>query len=73
LAITTERWVTKSQAAYSGFGLGRTPTMTESLANKSLERTVIQRGRTVRAFAVDAPAGAEVLSRPAVNTIVRPQ
>jgi hypothetical protein len=35
--------------------------------NKSLERTVNQRGRTVRAFAVGALAGVEMWSWPAVQ------
>ena len=57
----TERLVTKFQAAYSGFGSGRTPTMTESLANNALERQQIGGGRTVLAMkcvlagAEDAP------------------
>jgi hypothetical protein len=33
--------------------------MTESLANKSLERTVAHRGRTVRTLAVGVLAGAQ--------------
>ena len=41
--------------------------MTESLANKSLERTVANGGRTVRALAVAARAGAEMRSWPAVQ------
>jgi hypothetical protein len=36
-------------------------------SNKSLERAVEQRGRTVRAFAVGARAGAESWSWPAVQ------
>jgi hypothetical protein len=47
--------------------LGRTPNMTESLANKSLERAVNHDGRTVRAFAVDARAGAQWQLWPAVQ------
>ena len=35
--------------------------------NKPLERTVIHRGRTVRAFAVGTRAGAEGQSWPAVQ------
>ena len=37
------------------------------LSNKSLERTVNQSGRTVRAVALRARAGAEVRSGPAVQ------
>ena len=37
------------------------------LSNKSLERTVVHHGRTVRAFAVSARAGAEEWSWPAVQ------
>jgi hypothetical protein len=37
------------------------------MANKSLERTVNHRGRTVRAFAVDARAGALWQLWPAVQ------
>jgi len=37
------------------------------LANKSFERTVNHRGRTVRAVALCARAGAEVRSRAAVQ------
>jgi hypothetical protein len=66
-ATTTERSVTKYQAAFCGFGSEATPNMTESLANKSLERTVSHRGRTVRAFAVGARAGAQWRMRPAVQ------
>jgi hypothetical protein len=40
----------KLRAAFSGFGLGRTPNMIGSLANKSLERTVNHRGRIVLAI-----------------------
>ena len=39
----------------------------EMLANKSLERTVNRRGRTVRAVALCARAGAEDQSWPAVQ------
>ena len=67
MAITTERLATKFQAAYSGFGLERMPNMIESLANKSLERTVEKCGRTVRAVALCARAGAEMRSRAAVQ------
>ena len=38
-----------------------------SMANKSLERTVNQGGRTVRAFAVGARAGAQWQLWPAVQ------
>ena len=37
------------------------------MPNKSLERTVVRCGRTVRAFAVGARAGAEEQSWPAVQ------
>jgi hypothetical protein len=37
------------------------------MPNKSFERTVRRRGRTVRAFAVRARAGAEERSWPAVQ------
>jgi hypothetical protein len=39
----------------------------EQTSNNRLERTVVQGGRTVRAFAVGARAGAEELSWPAVQ------
>jgi hypothetical protein len=58
LASITARWVTKSRAASSGFGLGVMPNMIESLANNTLEQTVKRGGRVVLAMdwvLADAP------------------
>jgi len=47
--------------------VGRRSQKEMNLPNKSLERTVIRCGRTVRAFAVGARAGAEKRRWPAVQ------